>query len=326
MSPLEIDADRAIAAICNAISEKVTRDVSEGVILGLSGGLDSSVLAALAVKALGAGKVTGVYLFDRDSDAGIGRNARLMAQHLGLELEILDISEEMKKSQVYKPLFIKLLRLSPLIAKLSAGSYRVICGESPFKSTLRVGRGEHLSPWYKRLLFGMTMHHVDSGFAARHKYRRVLLERLAMERNLSLIGAANLSEFEVGWFVKDGIDDLPFQPLTGLYKTQVRQLAKALALPSEISTQLPSPDMAKGVTDEFGIGHDYSVVDQVIDGVDRGMTAQDIATLGIPLSEITDIQDLMQLSDWKRQSPHEEPAVDGKLAGGLRRTTEGQGS
>ncbi|PRY81515.1 asparagine synthase-related protein [Marivita geojedonensis] len=149
MRPLEIDADRAIEAICNAISEKVTRDMSEGVILGLSGGLDSSVLAALAVKALGAGKVTVVYLFDRDSDAGIGRNARLMAQHLGLELEILDISEEMKNSQVYKPLFIKLLRLSPLIAKLSAGSYRVICGESPFKSTLRVGRGEHLSPCTK---------------------------------------------------------------------------------------------------------------------------------------------------------------------------------
>ncbi|PRY81514.1 NAD(+) synthase [Marivita geojedonensis] len=170
------------------------------------------------------------------------------------------------------------------------------------------------------------MHHVDSGFAARHKYRRVLLERLALERKLSLIGAANLSECDVGWFVKDGIDDLPFQPLTGLYKTQVRQLAKALALPSEISTQLPSPDMAKGVTDEFGIGHDYSVVDQVIDGVDRGLTAQDIAKLGIPLGEITDIQELMQLSDWKRQSPHEAPPVDGKLAGGLRRTTEGQGS
>ena len=103
------------------------------------------------------------------------------------------------------------------------------------------------------------------------------MERLAKERNLSLIGAANLSECEVGWFVKDGIDDLPVQPMAGLYKTQVRQLAKTLDLPEPVRTQLPSPDMAKGVTDEFG-GRSLILASRVarfvVDGFDRKRWAE----------------------------------------------------
>jgi NAD+ synthase len=315
---LTIDAEQAIVAICHDIARHVELEETEGAILGLSGGLDSAVLAALAVRALGADRVTPIYLFDHDSDRAIAANAELMAELLNVPLEVMDISGEMKKRGVYRPLFIKLLRLSSVVAWVSANSYRLICGETPFKSTLRVGRGETLKPWYKRLLFGLTMRHVDAGFSHRHTFRRTILERIARERNLSLIGAANMSECEVGWFVKDGIDDLPYQPMTGLYKTQVRQLAHVLGLPMPVSTQLPSPDMAKGVTDEFGIGHDYKDVDIVIDGFAQGLADGQISALGIPQKEIDDIRDLMALSDWKRQSPHEEPPVSGKFGSPLR--------
>lgn len=318
MPDLRIDAEQAIDAICQDIARHVELEGTEGAVLGLSGGLDSSVLAALAVKALGSDRVTLIYLFDQDSDRAIAANAHLMAEHLDVPLEVMDISGEMRKSGVYKPLFIKLLRLSTIVAWISANSYRLICAETPFKSTLRLGRGEVLKPWYKRLLFGLTMHHVDAGFTHRHTFRRKILERVASERNLSLIGAANMSECEVGWFVKDGIDDLPYQPMTGLYKTQVRQLADELVLPMVVRTQLPSPDMAKGVTDEFGIGHDYKDVDIVIDGFAGGFTDSQIAAFGIPQSEIDDIRDLMELSDWKRQSPHKEPPVSGKCGSTLR--------
>ncbi|MYM54702.1 NAD(+) synthase [Thalassovita mangrovi] len=318
MTALEIDTEQAIDTISGYLRDIVKSSSTDGVIMGLSGGLDSSVLAALAVHALGPEAVRVVYLFDRDSDSEIAGNARLMAGFLGLELEVTDISGEMKKRGVYAPLFIKALRLNPLVAKVSSGSYRLICGESPFKSALRDGGGETLHPWYKRLMFNMTMHHVDTGFAQRHQFRRQTMEALAKQRNLFLIGAANLSECEVGWFVKGGIDDLPVQPMTGLFKTQVRQLAKALNLPEPVRRQLPSPDMAKGVTDEFGIGHDYSDVDLVIDGFDRGLSDPEIAALGIPQSEIDDIRDLMRLSEWKRQSPHETPPVSGRYGSPLR--------
>lgn len=254
-----------------------------------------------------------------DSDPQIALNTRLMAEFLGLRLEVIDITDEMSRRGVYDPLFIKLLRLSHVIAPISTATYRLICRENPFISSLRAGGGERLVPWYKRMMFNVSMYHVDNGFAQRHGFRRAVLERLAKERNLALIGAANRSECEVGWFVKGGIDDLPVQPLTGLFKTQVRQLADKLALPQPVRAQVPSPDMAKGVTDEFGIGHDYVIVDQVIDGFDRCLSDDEIAAQGIPLREIAEIRELMRLSEWKRGSPHEEPPVSGRFGSELRK-------
>lgn len=318
MLDLRVDATQAVDEMSKYLKHIVERDDSRGVILGLSGGLDSCVLAALAVHALGPQSVTVVYLFDGDSDPNIARNARLMAKSLGLTLEESDISEEMENRGVYAATFTKLLRFSDVVARVSTASYRLICGETPFKSTLRVGSGETLRPWYKRLMFNMTMRHVDAGFTQRHIFRRNILERIAKERNLSLIGAANRSECEVGWFVKDGIDDLQVQPMAGLLKTQVRQLAEYLELPEPVRSQLPSPDMAKGVTDEFGIGHEYRVVDIVIDGLDHGLTVEEIAALGIPKKDVVDICDLMRLSKWKRMSSHEMPPVSGKYESAIR--------
>ena len=85
-----------------------------------------------------------------------------------------------------------------------------------------------------------------------------------------IIGAANRSEGMTGWFVPGGADDMPFQPLMGLYKTQVRQLARHLEVPVEIIRQAPSPDMMRGVTDEVALGIAYEKLDIVLDGIDRG--------------------------------------------------------
>ncbi len=322
MTDLSINTELTIEKIGQYLHGIVARDKSKGVILGLSGGLDSSVLAALAVQTLGPKAVKVAYLFDRDSDRSIAQNAQLVAAHLGLDLEVIDISPDMAERGVYVPLFPRLLRLSTLMAHLSAGSYKLICRETPFMSSLRVGGGAHLSPWYKRMMFNMTMGHIDAGFTARHVFRRDMMEKLAAERNLSLIGAANRSECEVGWFVKDGIDDLPVQPMTGLFKTQVRQLAEALKLPEPVRTQLPSPDMAHGVTDEFGIDHLYRTVDIVIDGLDRGFSEDEIARLGVAAREIAEIRELMRLSAWKRESPHEPPPVSGRFGSELRGNEE----
>ena len=63
----------------------------------------------------------------------------------------------MRRRGVYRPLFVKLLRLSRAVARLSTRAFRRICGMSPFLATLRVGRGERLRPRYKRWLFDHTV-------------------------------------------------------------------------------------------------------------------------------------------------------------------------
>jgi NAD+ synthase len=89
------------------------------------------------------------------------------------------------------------------------------------------------------------------------------LESKARAQNWLLLGAANRSEWETGWFVKDGVDDLPYQPLMGLYKTQVRQLGRYLGVPGEIQQQVPSPDMMRGISDEYALGMSYSTIAEI---------------------------------------------------------------
>jgi NAD+ synthase len=121
-----------------------------------------------------------------------------------------------------------------------------------------------------------------------------------------------------GWFVKGGIDDVAFQPLIGLYKTQVRQLSPYLGMPAEIQDPLPSPDMIKGIGDEAGIGIRYSRLDVILDALDRGLPDEEIVASGIGIRELSLVREMNRLSSWKRESEHAPPPVEGGLKGGLR--------
>ncbi len=183
-------------------------------------------------------------------------------------------------------------------------------------STLRQGKfgGRRL----KKLVYNLTVRHIEAGFNARHIYRREMLEKRAQDQNWLLLGAANRSECLVGWFVKDGIDDLPFSPLMGLYKTQIRQLAAYLGIPSEVQKQVPSPDMMKGIGDEFAMGVTYSNIDIILDGMDRALSDDEIIASGVTRREIYLVREMNRLSVWKRESEHDKPPGDGGVRGGFR--------
>jgi len=315
---LSIDAPLAVQLIESYLKDLVETQKSNGVLLGLSGGIDSSVLATIAVKAVGKERVHVSFLFDRDSEKISEKKAQTMSRWLGIKLEIADISSAMKKKKIYSPLIMKLVPYSARFNRIIQHSYRLINRETPFKTTLKVGSQALERSWLKRLMFNFSIRHIDRGFSERHIYRREVLEQKARKENLTLIGAASLSEFEVGWFVKDGIDDLPIQPMAGLYKTQVWQLASYLALPDEIQSQLPSPDMMFGITDEFGIGHNYRRLDIILDLITQQKTDNEIISSGISKHELTDIRELMKFSEWKRASDHKTPPAQGAFGGNVR--------
>jgi len=315
---LTIDAQLTVQLIKAYLQELVKTQQSDGILLGLSGGIDSSVLLSIAVRAVGKDRVHASFLYDRDSEKESEKKAVIMANWLDIGLDIFDISPAMKKKNIYDPLIMKLIPYSPLFNRLIQHSYRFINGEVPFKTSLKIGSNAGNGSWIKSLMYNFTIRHIDRGFAERHIYRRELLNTKATQENLILIGAANRSEFEVGWFVKDGVDDLPIQPMTGLYKTQVWQLASYLKLPDEIQNQLASPDMMFGITDEFGIGHNYRKLDVILDMMEREKTDEEMVNHGICKADIEDVRELMLYSEWKRNSLHETPPVQGGVNGNVR--------
>lgn len=314
---LEIDESRVADAIEKHIRDLLDQCSARGILIGLSGGLDSAVLATLAVRAVGKELVHVSYLYDRDSEKESEQKAGLTADWLGLELEVQNIEPEMHRRRIHGPQIMRLGGFCGSVGRRIAHNwYRLMFAESPFVSTLRQGKfnGHTL----KESIFDHTVRHIEDGFNARHVYRREILEKRAKDKNWLLLGAANRSEFLVGWFVQGGIDDLPLSPLMGLYKTQVRQLAVYLKIPLEIRNQIPSPDMMRGITDEFTMGISYSKIDIILDSMERGLSDEEMIAAGVTRKEISLVHEMNRLSVWKRESEHDQPPVDGGVSGGLR--------
>jgi NAD+ synthase len=158
---------------------------------------------------------------------------------------------------------------------------------------------------------------------------RDLVGRGIYARDGVRMGTANRSEWLTGWFVVGGIDDLATQPLKGLYKTQVRQLAAVLGVPAHVRSATPSPDMMKGITDETALGLSYPTIDLALDVLAGGISGEQAAAAGLTAEELRRVGQWTALAAWKRTPPAQPgrlpepersdlPPVDGGPTGGLR--------
>lgn len=296
---LVIDAKNEAAKLEEQIRELLDANLADGVVIGLSGGLDSAVVATLAARALGHERVYAYHLYDRDSPRDSRAKADVVADWLGIGLEHHDITPAMRKMGIYLPLIMRLTSFSGLLNRhLDSKLHRLLFREPSFLSSLR--RRNLKRKGIRRFFYERTLGAIEAAFNARHIYRRQFLEKRAKERNWLILGAANRSELMVGWFVKGGVDDLPFSPIIGMYKTQVTQLAKYLNLPSGIQNQVPSPDMITGITDESALGITYGTLDIILYYMDRGMSERQIVERGIRDKDVRLVRDMNNLSDWKR--------------------------
>ncbi len=309
MNSLNIDPQQATAIIVAFLKQKVEEYQSDGIPLGLSGGVDSAVLATLGVRAVGASAVHSLDLYDRDSNPQSLELARNLAEKLGIRFEARDITTILQEQGAYAFSIVRLARRCPGVAKrivwAARHGYRFLAKENPFNLVLR--QGEPLKGLLARGIYDVLADSVERSFSARHITRRRLLEDYATERNLLVVGAANRTEWLVGWFVRDGVDDLPIAPLLGLYKTQVYQLAWFLGVPPAIIQQAPSPDMLPGLTDEASLGFRYEMLDAVLSHLERGTDNEAAVVCGVSPHEVEQIRKLWQLSAWKRGTRHEYP-------------------
>ena len=315
---LRIDEERAVEAVAEYLHHLCARHSARGVLAGLSGGVDSAVLLALATRSLGESSVHAMYLYDRDSEWGRGSSAGQVAHWLGIELETESIEPGRGDGGIYASWGMRITRLSPFINRFMYRSYHLMAGETPFVSSLRAGGGRVGDRRPRGSVLRSVNRYAEELFYARHRYRREVLESKARAQDWLLLGGANRSEWEVGWFVKDGVDDLPNQPLIGLYKTQVQQLARYLGVPGEIRQQAPSPDMMKGISDEYALGISYSKIDIGLDYLAGGLSRGVVRAAGVTEEELGRVREMKELSRWKRRRVSEPLPVDGGRSGGLR--------
>jgi len=291
---LQIDSEGISRELENFIKASVGDFNREGVIVGLSGGLDSSVVLALSVAALDSSKVLGLIMPEKDSSQDSESDARLLAETLGVRVEKVDLTPILDEMGIYqhipRAVFAR-KKIAGAAVKASYKLYTTLTGERPFLSGLE-GTNSGL------------LKRANAYYRMKHRLRMVILYSYAERENLLVAGTVNKTEFLTGFFVQYGDSAADITPLLPLYKTQVRQLAKFLHIPERIVNKTPSPDLIPGITDEFAIGIPYEKLDLILSGLDTNMAMKDIATkTGVKQKTIEYVKELVKRSEHMRISP-----------------------
>jgi NAD+ synthase len=288
--PLKIDAGRETERIAAAIRENVAKQLKrKGVVLGLSGGIDSSVVAALSVRALGANRVFGLFMPEADSSGESLRLGRLVADYLGIKTALEEITPVLKATGCYQRRDDAIRTVIPEYD--SAYKCKIVLpnilenkGYPVFSVVVQSPTGE-LS---KTRLTAEAYLSIVAASNFKQRVRKMMEYYHADRLNYAVIGTPNRLEYDQGFFVKNGDGSADLKPIAHLYKTQVYRLAEYLGIPSEIQKRLPTTDTysLQQSQEEFYFSLPYDKMDLCLFGKNHNIPASQIAEL----SGLTDQQ------------------------------------
>ncbi len=129
------------------------------------------------------------------------------------------------------------------------------------------------------------------------RLRMTTLYALAQTNGYLVAGTGNKSELAIGYFTKYGDGGVDVEPLGGLYKWQVRQLARELGIPQPVIDRPPSAGLWAGQTDEGEMGITYDALDATLAAIEGGQTA------GVDPALLARVRRMIAASDHKRHMP-----------------------
>lgn len=240
--------------VTDFIERKVRESGSEGVVVGLSGGIDSSVSSALAVRALGSDAVHGLVMPASSSDTTNIRDARRHAESLDISYRETDVE--------------------PIVDAV-VEAYPGDVDDEEARGNVRART-------------------------------RMVLEYLDANLNDRLVlGTGNRTELLLGYFTKYGDGGVDVLPIGGLYKTEVKELARYVDIDQEIIEKPPTAGLWEGQTDEGELGATYPTIDSVLRLlVDEGLSVEEAAEeADADTSLVERFNSMHAASQHKRESP-----------------------
>jgi NAD+ synthase len=289
---LKIDAAKEVDSIGNFLRVALARTLRRrGIVVGISGGIDSAVTAALAVRALGPERVFCLLMPERESSPDTLALSRGLAQHLGTRFEIEDITQTLEAVGFYRRYRDAVRKVVPeygegwgsKMVATTSGDQR---GFTFFSLVVANPAGETRTV---RLPIEVYLEIVaTTNF--KQRCRKLLEYHYADRWNFAVAGTPNLLEYDQGFFVKNGDGAADIKPIAHLYKTQVYQLAEYLGIPTEIRQRPPTTDtysLAQG-QDEFYFALPYREMDLCLYGLNHGIPASQVArAAGITEAQVT---------------------------------------
>jgi NAD+ synthase len=252
-----------------------------GIVVGLSGGIDSAVMSELAVRAMGKGAVRGLILPEKESNPMSSRFAKEHAEKLGMDWKEIDITTTVDSVMPYalRDEFIRTLipeyttscryniTLPTDLLERESFSFYVLQVALP-DGTMKK----------KRLTFD-AFRTITSFANIKIRARMIHLYNEAERRGYIVAGTTNRTEYLLGDFCKYGDGGTDIEAISHLYKNQIYQLADYLGVTSEIINRSPSPDtFSLPVSDqEFFFRIPFDKLDHLLYGWEHNIDIPEVA-------------------------------------------------
>lgn len=273
--------EKIIAKLREDVLHKLTR---KGAVVGISGGIDSSVCMALSAKAFGPENVLGVMMPEKDSSSDSERLARDLAAKFGVRAIKEVLTDTLSGFRCYERRDEAVKRVFP---EYDPATYKMKIGVK------QTGLFNNLPPVFsltiidskgtpqEKILPAKDYLQIVAASNFKQRSRMSMLYYHAEALYYAVIGTPNKHEQEQGFFVKYGDGGADVMPIGNLYKTQVYQLAKYLGVPQEIIDRTPTTDTytAEQTQEEFFYQLPFELMDRFWYGFENGYSAKEVAVV-----------------------------------------------
>jgi NAD+ synthase len=315
---LRIDPPGETERIVAGIRDAVRLLKRKGAVIGVSGGIDSAVVAFLCARAVGKGRVLALCTPEAESSMDSLRLGRLVAESLGVRSLVEDISPILQAAQCYE-------RRNEAIRQVVPG-YRDGC-------TCKVILPSAHEP-QRYALFSVVVHSPDGqtewvrlspkayqGIVAadsfKQRTRKMIEYYYADLLQYAVAGTANRLEYDQGFFVKNGDGAADLKPIAHLYKSQVYQLAIHLGVPEEILLRPPA-------TEAYPLEHSQEEsffmlplekIDLCLYGKNHGISPADLsAAVGLETDQVQRVYDAIEVKRAEARYLRSAPLLVGEVA------------
>jgi len=294
---LELDLESKATELSRALQETVLHRLRKrGLVVAVSGGVDSACVAALGVHALGPERVFALLLPERDSSPESLAYGKALCEKLRISYEVKDIASILDAAGCYQARNAAVREVVPEFQPDMP--WKIVLASDPlstqtvhfFRVVVRLPSGEErhyrLSPHaYLRIVAATNF---------KQRTRKMIEYYHADRLNYAVAGTPNRLEYDQGFFVKLGDGAADVKPIAALYKTQVYALARRLGVIEEILRREPTTDTytLEQSQEDFYYSLHYSKLDLILWAKNHGLSAESVsAELGYTPEQVRRVYD-----------------------------------